>query len=96
MTDMLEKMLQLHHDPASGAFFTDAEVDVDLLVELIEEDDQAFYIKHNGEYLLYCAKNCLSVPDLDISSTLDFLLQETWGRYTGKKINPDLDAGFDA
>jgi hypothetical protein len=95
---ILDTILAIHHDPkqlvVSEHPLTDAQVNIPILGRFVEEDKHAWWIKHNGEYLLYCTKESKALPgDNGDPRHLERMLAEAWGRYTRKTINGNVDFG---
>lgn len=52
-------MLKLNENPtgAIGEEISEGELAPKELAKMVKEDDKAWWIKHNGKYLLYCEKS---------------------------------------
>lgn len=96
--NVLDLILGFHKDPKS--FILTGGVDgeewnLKIIGKFIEEDNEAWYIKHNGEYIFWCRKelshgsmhNRAGLPALEIG------IQELWGRYTNKQMAPFIYSG---
>ena len=92
MAHILDRILEFNADPKALITTTrpiqDKEVHPTSLGRFVEEDKDAWFVKRNGKYILYCDKHKSSPKDLEL------LLQETWGRYTRKNLHADLDFGY--
>ena len=95
--NLLEKMLKYHYDPvmfvAEEAPLTDKEINIPILAKHIEEDDKSWFIKHDGKYIMYCAKHSKANPETDGPENLKPILAEACGRYTKKQLTGYMNYG---
>jgi len=97
MTEILDKIIEVHRNPKSFVFgdvFSDQDLNMKILGRHVQEDDKGWFIKHDGLTLLYCSKHSRSHPEKDGPQNLEAVLAEMWGRYTKKKMHPDINTGF--
>lgn len=98
MPTILDRMLEFHLDPkllvTTTEPLTDKEMHPTVIGRFVEEDANGWFVRQDGKYILYCAKESKAMPQADPQKNLEYLLQETWGRYTRKRLNPDLDYGY--
>jgi len=92
MTQILDRILEFNNDPrlliTTKKPITDEDVHPTSLGQYVQEDEESWFVKHNGKYILYCDKRKSGPKDLEA------LLQETWGRYTRKTLHSDMEFGF--
>lgn len=96
--NLLDKMLEYHNDPvmfvAEEAPLTDKDITIPILAKHVEEDSDAWFIKHNGQYIMYCAKRSKANPETDGPENLKPILAEAWGRYTKKQLTGYMNYGY--
>lgn len=97
--NILDTMLMFHKDPkllVSEEAILDSELNASILARSIEEDKDAWWIKHNGEYIFYCRKNPVKVKNnIRVGQQgLEIGLQELWGRYTKKPMADFIYVGY--
>ena len=89
---ILDRILEFNSDPklliTTPNPITDQEVHPTNLGQFVEEDETSWFVHHDGKYILYCDKRKNGPKDLE------YMLQETWGRYTRKTLHADLDYGY--
>jgi len=98
MTEILDRILDIHNDPKlfiTGAQIKDSELNIPILGKHIDEDNDGWFIRHNGQVILYCAKRSTENPEFVGIKNLEAVLAETWGRYTRKRLNPELNLGWE-
>lgn len=97
MTHLLDSILSFHENPLkfiSQGPMKDNEINLKLLAVHVEENSNAWYIKHNGSYIMYCSKHSKSDPATDGPQNLEMILAELWARYTRKKLAQEFNYGY--
>ena len=96
--DIKDRILEYHQNPtkfiADDNPLTDEQISIPILGQILEQDQDSWFIRHNGSYILYCVKRGHS--QTTGLANLELMLAETWGRYTRKRMAPEIDMGIEA
>lgn len=96
MRTIVDKMMDFHYDPnlhVTDTPMSDQEINPKLLGGFVEEDADSWFVKHDGKYVLYCAKEGNIMEGVTGPRVMEVLLSETWGRYTNRQLNQTFNFG---
>ncbi len=93
----VDRMMDFHYDPnlhIGDTPMNDQEINSKLLGAFVEEDEDSWFVKHNGKYVLYCVKDGNIMEGVTGPRLMELLLSETWGRYTNRRLQHSFNFGY--